>query len=68
MNIKEFSKLKKKTDYIALCQKSLRTTKGEQKEQILVNIHCLTNNILMFAIPNGTYKSKRASILFKAEG
>lgn len=51
-------------EYISMC-KEART---ENQEQTEVNIYCTRKKILMFAIPNGSYKSITAQKKFKAEG
>jgi len=68
MTIKAFNKLKIYNALVTMIKKAILITKGEQREQIKVNLYCLENNILMFAIPNGANKSRRAAMLFKAEG
>jgi hypothetical protein len=54
----------KAKDFINQC-KEKRT---EHQEQVEVNDFCTRNKILMFAIPNGTNKSKVARTMFKNEG
>lgn len=51
-------------EFISMC-KEART---ENQEQTEVNIYCTRKKILMFAIPNGSYKSVTAQKKFKAEG
>jgi len=68
MTIAEFRELAEKKDLLSILRRKRELAKGEQREQIDVHIHCVENSIDMFAIPNGTYKSQRASGMFKAEG
>lgn len=51
-------------DFNALCKES----RTENEEQTEVNMYCNKKKILMFAIPNGSYKSVTARKKFKAEG
>lgn len=54
----------KSKDFIELCKEA----RDENQEQTEVNRHCMRRKILMFAIPNGSNKSKTARMKFKAEG
>jgi hypothetical protein len=54
----------KSSEYLALCKEA----RDENQEQTEVNVYCMRKKILMFAIPNGSYKSITARKNFKAEG
>ena len=68
MTVAEFRELAESKNEIAQLKRAYELAKGEQREQIALNIYCTEKKILMFAIPNGAYKSQRARRMFKAEG
>ena len=68
MNIADFRKLQQKTKEIESVKKALKYAKGEHKEQMLINIYCLKNDIDMWAVPNGGLRNAKTANDLKHEG